>query len=115
VSTAAESPVSSPVIEPGPWRFEGLPAGFELVMVDRSPDGAGQGVQHFVLSDGLASVSVYVEADAEDGLSGGSRIGAVHAAGGTIAGHQVTVVGEVPADTVQAVLAGMVHADGGSE
>lgn len=98
-------------VELGPWRFERLPAGFELVMADRSADAAGQAMAHFVLSDGLASVSVYIETGEEDGLNGGSHIGAVHAAGGQIAGHQVTVVGEVPEDTVQAVLDGIAFAD----
>lgn len=98
--------------ELGPWRFGPLPPGFELVMVDRSPDAAGDLVEHFLLSDGLASVSVYVENGAEDGLTGGSRIGAIHAAGGKVAGHQITVVGEAPAGTVRAVLAAVVHTGG---
>jgi len=101
--------------ELGPWRFERLPAGFELVMVDRSADTAGQPMGHFVLSDGLASVSIYIETGDENGLDGGSRIGAVHAAGGKIAGYQITVVGEVPESTVQAVLDGLTFSaeDGG--
>jgi sigma-E factor negative regulatory protein RseB len=101
--------------EAGSWHFERLPAGFKLVMADSAPAAVGEGMEHFVLSDGLASISVYVEADAEDGLTGGSRIGAVHAAGGAIAGHQITVVGEVPADTVKAVLAGLVYGGGEAE
>lgn len=87
------------------WRFDALPPGFEVVMHDHWRDGAGVPVEHIVLTDGLASVSVYVEEDTEDGLTGGTRFGAIHAMGGRVAGHQVTVVGEVPAATVQAVLA----------
>jgi sigma-E factor negative regulatory protein RseB len=108
VETDRESPANPPRF----WRFEHLPEGFELIMVDHSADDAERGLEHFVLSDGLASVSVYIEKGAEDGLSGGSRIGAVHAVGGKVAGHQVTVVGEVPADTVDAVLAGVVRVGG---
>jgi sigma-E factor negative regulatory protein RseB len=69
----------------------------------------GQGLEQFVFSDGLAALSVYVESGTEDGLSGVSRIGAIHAAGGKVAGHQVTVVGEVPAATVEAMLASVRH------
>lgn len=113
-SSSMSSPEqASAPLEPGPWRFERLPAGFRLVMADRSADEAEQVMDHFVLSDGLASVSVYIETGDEDGLSGGSRIGAVHAAGGKIAGHQVTVVGEVPEGTVQAVLDGIAFAGEG--
>jgi sigma-E factor negative regulatory protein RseB len=91
-----------------PWQFTDLPAGFRLVMRDRWRDADGHPVQHFVLSDGLASVSVYVEnGDDDDGLDGKARMGAIHAVGGRIAGHQVTIVGEVPAPTVQAVLTGI--------
>jgi sigma-E factor negative regulatory protein RseB len=90
-----------------PWQFTLLPAGFNLVMRDHWRDSAGQPVQHFVLSDGLASVSVYVENADPDGLQGSTRIGAIHAAGGRVADHQVTIVGEVPAATVKAVLAGI--------
>jgi sigma-E factor negative regulatory protein RseB len=99
----------------GPWRFDQMPAGFELVMADRAATTAGSDTEHYVLSDGLASVSVYIERDMENGLRGGTRIGAVHAVGGVIADHQVTVVGEVPAATVQLVLAGIVHGGGGAE
>lgn len=86
-----------------PWTFDHLPPGFELVRAERTLDASGQTLEHMVLSDGLAAISVYVEASAEEGLSGGSRIGAIHAHGGKVAGHQVTVVGEAPAETVAAV------------
>lgn len=93
--------------DPANWRFSDLPPGFSLVMHDRSEDGAAPPLEHFVVSDGLASVSVYVEPEAAEGLEGESRIGAIHAAGARVSGHQVTVVGEVPAGTVRAVLAGL--------
>jgi len=76
-------------------------------MHDNWHDTGGQLAEHFVLSDGLASVSVYVESDPQGGLEGDTRIGAIHAAGRRVAGHQVTVVGEVPLQTVEAVLAGI--------
>ena len=101
--------VAAQVPESVPWRFVELPAGFGVVMHDKSRDAAGQPVVHFVLSDGLASVSVYVESDPQEGLDGATRIGAVHAAGNRVSGHQITVVGEVPSVTVAAVLAGIRH------
>lgn len=88
------------------WNFAVLPPGFKLVMFDHLSDD-DQPTKHFVLSDGLASVSVYVENGVAEGLSGESRIGAVSAVGGRISGHQVTVVGEVPAATAKAILAGL--------
>ncbi len=126
----AQSPIEAPEARPDPrgrggrpppvareldWQFDALPAGFALVMYDHWADSTGSRVEHFVLSDGLASVSVYVENGVEDGLEGDSRIGAIHVVGGKVAGHQVTVVGEVPAGTVAAVLASISHEGGGRE
>jgi sigma-E factor negative regulatory protein RseB len=89
------------------WRFEPRPAGFEPILHDvmRAPSGAE--VEHFVFSDRLSAYSIYIEPDAAEGLDGVTRIGAVHAVGRKIAGHQVTVVGEVPSATVQAAVAGV--------
>lgn len=89
------------------WRFEPRPAGFEPIFHDvmRAPSGAE--VEHFVFSDRLSAYSVYIEPDAAEGLDGVTRIGAVHAVGREIDGHQVTVVGEVPSATVQAAVAGV--------
>lgn len=95
-----------------PWRFETLPPGFVLRMRDTlpgGPEGSEGRVEHFLVTDHLASVSVFVEDIAQGGLEGPTRIGAVHAIGGRIAGHQVTVVGQVPAETVAAVLGGLRH------
>ncbi|WP_051021896.1 MucB/RseB C-terminal domain-containing protein [Thioflavicoccus mobilis] len=88
------------------WHFEQLPEGFELLM-HQDGDDELQPVEHFLLSDGLAAVSVYVEPDSGAGLEGETRIGAIHAIGGLVAEHRVTAVGEVPAATVAAVLAGI--------
>lgn len=90
-----------------PWQFDFLPPGFTLVMQDNWRDTGGPPVEHLVLSDGLASVSVYVEREPRERLEGGTRIGAVHAVGKQVSGHQITVVGEVPFETVDAVLAGI--------
>ncbi len=92
-----------------PWRFDDLPTGFDLMMYQVADADGDTEVEHFLLSDGLASVSVYVEPDDGDGLDGTTHIGAIHAIGGQVAGHRVTVVGEVPAATVETVLAGIRH------
>jgi len=110
--TGGASAAAAPDLAALPWRFESLPPGFVLALHD-DLDGGGQRVEHFLLTDGLASVSVYIESDSEEGLKGNAYIGAVHAAGKRVAGHQVTVVGEVPLQTVETVLAGVRYVDGG--
>jgi len=90
----------------GQWRFDAPPLGFQLVshgVMDR-PDGAE--VEHFLFTDRLSAYSVYIESDTRDGLSGSTHTGAVHAAGRQVDGYQVTAVGEVPAGTVEAAVAG---------
>jgi len=91
---------------PSAWRFDERPAGYEPAMHDVMRDPDGTEVEHFVFSDRLSAYSIYIEADTEDGLEGVTRIGAAHAAGRRIDGHQVTAVGEVPAATVEAAVAG---------
>lgn len=87
------------------WQADSLPEGFRLAVNESKqlPGSAGP-VEHLMFSDGLASVSVYIEpADPARAFAGHSRMGAVNAYGRTIGEHQVTVVGEVPAATVARV------------
>lgn len=92
---------------PSRWRFDERPAGYEPAMHDVMRDPNGAEVEHFVFTDRLSAYSVYIEADTGDGLEGVTRIGAAHAAGRRIGDHQVTAVGEVPAATVEAAVAGV--------
>ena len=109
--TATAAPSATP--SSSAWRFDTLPPGFAVRMHDSWPDGPEGRVDHFLVTDHLASVSVFVEAEGQGGLLGETHIGAVHAVGGRIAGHQVTVVGQVPAETVSSVLAGVRHQGAG--
>jgi len=92
----------------GGWAFDELPDGYQVTMHSRSPAQSDRPqVDHFVLSDGLASASVYIEpVAAEEGWNGGSQMGAVNAFGRVVDGHQVTVVGSVPSVTVERIARG---------
>lgn len=106
-ATAAHEEVRPAMREPyaGPWRFDTMPAGFELEFTDRT--GAEDEVEHFVFSDGMATISVYVEADDSPGLKGHKRVGSVALVGDTVSGYQITVVGEAPLETLRLILAGV--------
>lgn len=87
-----------------PVRFETLPAGYAIVSAEaRGEDKLPS--YHLVLSDGLASVSVFAEPlqEGKPALAGLSRLGAVNAFGVRLPKHHVTVVGEVPEATVAAI------------
>ncbi|GGA72621.1 sigma factor AlgU regulatory protein MucB [Arenimonas soli] len=83
--------------EPAGWGVPAPPAGFRLRATRPLPD---DGV-HLLYSDGLASVSVYVER-VGGGLRGDARRqrGAVHARSFWLDGWQVLAIGKVPAATV---------------
>jgi sigma-E factor negative regulatory protein RseB len=86
------------------WVVKWLPEGFNLTYFQRKRmRPGGKGTEHMVYSDGLATVSVYVElASADDNtLKGLSSMGAMNTYGTVVGGHQVVVVGEVPAVTVE--------------
>lgn len=91
--------------EPG-WYPAWLPEGFAMsehamdpILASRDP------VEHLVFSDGLASLSVFIERldTAAKPLDGLDSMGAVHAYGSMVEDFQITVVGEVPAATVTRV------------
>ncbi|WP_139052643.1 MucB/RseB C-terminal domain-containing protein [Thiocapsa marina] len=88
----------------GRWRFDEPPPGFQLVSQGVMDHPSGAAVEHFLFTDRLSAYSVYIEDDTRDGLSGSTHIGAVHAAGRQIDGYQITAVGEVPSETVQAAV-----------
>lgn len=96
------------------WRFDPRPAGFEQTLHDAIQDRNGARVDHFVFSDRLSSYSIYIESDTRNGLDGVTRMGAAHAAGRRVGDYQVTAVGEVPAATVEAAVAGARQAPEGT-
>jgi sigma-E factor negative regulatory protein RseB len=100
------------------WKVQQLPKGFILMKntmryskpLDSmlSQDNKGEpnpppDLQHLVYSDGLASVSVFIEKNKGVGnhLQGASSMGSVNAFGHTLDKHIITVVGAVPEKTVQ--------------
>ena len=88
------------------WEVTDVPPGFRVVgQSTRLFPGASTPVTHSLLTDGLATVSVFA---AENKLPakvfrGVSSIGAVHAYGRMVDDHHVAVVGEVPARTVEQI------------
>ena len=90
------------LMKPAGWRFLSPPSGFVLSLHRRYAKArGGADVEHFVFSDGLATVSVYVEPLGGHGVMGATHVGPVNVYGRQVDGHQVTVVGEVPTETLQ--------------
>jgi sigma-E factor negative regulatory protein RseB len=102
--SAADMPVAEETATR--WEVTWLPDGFERTHHNMNAmPGKGAPVEHLVYSDGLATVSVYVEGlDADKPrLHGLKTMGATHAMGKQIDSYQITVVGEVPATTIEKI------------
>ncbi|WP_456418211.1 MucB/RseB C-terminal domain-containing protein [Thiolapillus sp.] len=94
------------------WNFPSLPSGFSLIDYQKSPRA---GLEHFVFSDGLATVSVYLEPlDNGKVFEGFANLGSVRVLGRRLKDYQLTVVGEVPQKTLE-LLASSVHSNAGAE
>ena len=87
------------------WHIQAMPEGFRVAEHNRYTMPTNQmPVEHIVLTDGLASVSVFIEKfDPKNKFTGTSHRGAVNAYGTVSDGHQITLLGEVPAAAVQLI------------
>lgn len=94
-------------LQPNPlsWQVLSVPPGFTLH--SRKPrsahnNGHASNSEQLVYSDGIASVSIFVESvDRSPEIVGPIRMGAMHGYGRVQSGKQIMVVGDVPAGTVQ--------------
>ena len=85
-----------------------IPQGFREIFFTRRPmHNTGQPVDHMLLSDGFASVSVYMENKSAAMQAGLQSAGAVNSFSQTIGDAQLTVMGEVPAETVKFIAEGI--------
>ena len=88
--------------------FGSLPPGFQVVSREHGPlpnDQPGQ-MEHLLLSDGLASVSVFSairQPSPEKAFSGISHVGSVQAYGRMAGDYHITIVGEVPSSTIRMI------------
>jgi sigma-E factor negative regulatory protein RseB len=107
-----QSPLESPEIESAvPWRATAVPSGFQLSSATHeSMGGAEFPVEHLVYSDGLATVSVFIEdpQSKQEVTPGYSSVGSTNAFSLVLHGRQITAVGEVPRQTVSAIASSLI-------
>jgi sigma-E factor negative regulatory protein RseB len=88
------------------WVLTALPPGYRKVTELKRSVGASPDVGQIVVSDGLAAVSVFIEpfgARASEAQIGLARHGALNVYTRKVENHLVTVVGEVPAESVRQI------------
>ena len=88
------------------WTAAHLPPGFRMTINSaQTLPGSSGPVDHMVFSDGVASVSVFIEVrsgpDLKPGIAETATVGSSSAFSTVVDGHKVTAVGEVPPATVQ--------------
>ncbi len=96
------------------WKIKNLPPGFSLSSVTRRLMSASKTpVQHMVLTDGLASVSVFISkvGDSQQVYQGAHNKGVINAYARDLNQHQITVVGEVPEGTVKMIGSSIFYSD----
>lgn len=99
------------VSESAPWQAQWLPPGFHMT-ANRAPGQSPENsFQHQVYSDGIASVSLYVEPlQSSSGLGlGMHQLGTSHVFSRKVGDALVTVVGDVPASTVEKIAQSVNH------
>lgn len=117
IAVPAQAAVLPPPVQPNPampavlppatdWVFASLPAGFQQVQDLRQEGMNGQPpIRQIILSDGMTSVSVFIAPPGAPSMvdSIGISSGAMNIYATEVAQHQVTLVGEVPALTLQRI------------
>ena len=110
-STVADAQRSDPA-----WSVPTLPPGFAKTMaVRRSMPGKEHPFDQLVYSDGLATVSVFIEplSASVKPVQGSSSQGIINVYARVVDDYQVTILGEVPAATVSQIGNAVVHKLGG--
>ncbi len=103
---------AAPVTGTGPWQLQQIPGGFwRDSVLRRELPGSGQVVHQMVYTDGLASLSVFIERSNSETHRGGTSMGAVNAFIRIVNEHSVTAIGEVPAVTVKEVAESVIYRD----
>jgi sigma-E factor negative regulatory protein RseB len=90
---------------PPKWQPARIPPGFHLTSHHVQQSQHGNPYEHYVYSDGIAVVSVYVEAAEPDPErpSGLGKLGTTHVFSRELDGDLITVLGDVPAATVRLI------------
>lgn len=104
--------------EQSAWRIDHLPDGFAITSRFHHPlPDSDAPAEHLIATDGLASVSVYIEklTGNPKRFVGGSTMGAMNAYGTVVDDHQITVIGEVPGGTVEMIARSVTQAPKGGK
>ncbi|MGH8726713.1 MAG: MucB/RseB C-terminal domain-containing protein [Burkholderiales bacterium] len=98
-----QTAVPAPASKETGWMVKSQPSGFKKIMeMRRHMVGKAEPISHLVFSDGLAAVSVFIEAVPKGKTvnQGSFQHGAINVHTKAVGDHMITVLGEAPAATV---------------
>jgi sigma-E factor negative regulatory protein RseB len=104
----------------GVWNNSPLPPGFQLTaQTAQMMPGVAEPVTHLVFSDGVATVSVFIQTlvfhkSTDPGAAGVTQVGTSSAFASVQSGHKFVALGEVPPATVRMIIEGLMQAAGQS-
>ena len=96
------------------WRVSKLPPGFSISKISQHiMSTSDEPVHHMVVSDGVASVSVFIVKPRQSKrlFEGLSQRGSINAFSRGFDDHQITVLGEVPNETVKMIGSSIVQSE----
>ena len=92
------------------WRLDSIPEGFKQASVlKRLSSDSGEFFHQMVYTDGLASLSVFIEKQSSQMPVGKTSMGAVNAFIRVVNDFSVTAIGEVPAVTVKTIAESVIY------
>jgi sigma-E factor negative regulatory protein RseB len=105
---------------PGVWNNSQLPPGFQLTaQTAQMMPGVTEPVTHLVFSDGVATVSVFIQtmvfqSSPNPAGAGVTQVGTSSAFASVQSGHKFVALGEVPPATVRMIIEGLMQSAGQS-
>lgn len=100
---------------PAPWKNTQLPPGFHLTaQAEQMMAGVTEPVTHLVFSDGVATVSVFIQTETFHSTpnqvhAAEAQVGSSSAITQVQSGHKFIALGEVPPQTVRYIVDGLMH------
>jgi len=103
--------------EAGNWSITQLPKGFSFGQLPLSQEAEvkkGMDTEHFMLTDGLSSVSVFISpiATTQPKVASAINSGALNVLTLQKNNHRITLVGEVPRNTMQKIFDNLIYSGG---
>jgi negative regulator of sigma E activity len=98
----------------GDWTISKLPKGFSFGRLPLSQEAEvkkGADTEHFMLTDGLSSVSIFISpiTTAQPKVNSAMNSGALNVLTSQKNNHRITLVGEIPRATMQNIFANLVY------